>query len=80
MEPVSDTVRIPQAAFAAFQLMFAMITAALIAGSVAERMRFSAFVAFTLLWTTLIYDPWRTGSGAVAGWASWVLWILPEVP
>ncbi len=66
MEPVSDTVRIPQAAFAAFQLMFAMITAALIAGSVAERMRFSAFVAFTLLWTTLIYDPlahWVWGGG-----------------
>lgn len=66
MEPVSDTVLIPQAAFAAFQLMFAMITAALIAGSVAERMRFSAFVAFTLLWTTLIYDPlahWVWGGG-----------------
>ncbi|NLU47928.1 MAG: ammonium transporter [Syntrophomonadaceae bacterium] len=66
MEPVSDTVRIPQAAFAAFQLMFAMITAALIAGSVAERMRVSAFVAFTLLWTTLIYDPlahWVWGGG-----------------
>lgn len=46
--------------------MFAMITAALIAGSVAERMRFSAFVAFTLLWTTLIYDPlahWVWGGG-----------------
>lgn len=69
MEPLSDTVRIPQAAFAAFQLMFAMITAALIAGAVAERMRFSAFVAFTLLWTTLVYDPlahWVWGGGWMA--------------
>lgn len=69
MDSLSETVLIPQAAFAAFQLMFAMITAALIAGAVAERMRFAAFVAFTLLWTTLIYDPlahWVWGGGWMA--------------
>ncbi len=61
---------IPHMAFAAFQLMFAIITAALITGAFAERMRFSAFLAFVVLWTTLVYDPiahWVWGSG---GWLS----------
>ncbi|TDA69914.1 MAG: ammonium transporter [Clostridia bacterium] len=59
---------IPHAAFAMFQLMFAIITPALITGSFAERMRFPAFLLFTLLWTTLVYDPlahWVWGTG---GW------------
>lgn len=59
---------IPHAAFAMFQLMFAIITPALITGSFAERMRFQAFLLFTLLWTTFIYDPlahWVWGTG---GW------------
>lgn len=61
---------IPHMAFAAFQMMFAVITAALITGAFAERMRFSAFLAFILLWTTLVYDPvahWVWGEG---GWLS----------
>jgi len=61
---------IPHMAFAAFQLMFAIITAALITGAFAERMRFPAFLAFILLWTTLVYDPiahWVWGAG---GWLS----------
>jgi len=50
----------------AYQLMFAIITPALIAGAFAERMKFSAYVLFTLLWTTLVYDPlchwvWNAG-------------------
>ncbi len=57
---------IPHSAFAVFQLMFAIITAGLITGAFAERMKFSAFVIFTLLWTTLVYDPlahWVWGGG-----------------
>lgn len=57
---------IPHTVFIMFQLMFAVITAALITGSFAERMNFTAFVAFTLLWTTLVYDPlahWVWGGG-----------------
>src|SRR5262249_36904818 len=59
---------IPHQAFMAFQLMFAIITPALISGAFAERMKFSAYLAFTLLWATLVYDPvahWVWGNG---GW------------
>ncbi|HEV2131272.1 MAG TPA: ammonia channel protein, partial [Longimicrobiaceae bacterium] len=48
---------IPHLLFAAFQGMFAVITAALISGAVVERMRFRAFLAFLVLWTTFVYDP-----------------------
>ncbi len=48
---------IPHAAFAMYQMMFAIITPALITGAFAERMRFPAFLIFTLLWSTLVYDP-----------------------
>jgi Amt family ammonium transporter len=48
---------IPHQVFAIFQLMFAIITVALISGAFAERMRFAVFAAFVLLWTTLVYDP-----------------------
>lgn len=57
---------IPHTAFMAFQLKFAIITPALIIGAFAERMRFSAFLLFTLLWSTLVYDPvchWVWGIG-----------------
>ncbi|KHO61143.1 ammonium transporter [Thermoanaerobacter sp. YS13] len=59
---------IPLMAFMIYQLMFAIITPALITGAFAERMRFGAFLLFTLLWTTLVYDPiahWVWGNG---GW------------
>ena len=59
---------IPHQAFMVFQLMFAIITPALITGTFAERMKFSAFLLFSLLWATLIYDPlahWVWGTG---GW------------
>jgi Amt family ammonium transporter len=59
---------IPHQAFMVFQLMFAVITAALISGAVAERMRFPAFLAFILLWTTLIYDPVAHWVWGVDGW------------
>jgi Amt family ammonium transporter len=48
---------IPHLLFAGYQLMFAIITPALIAGAFAERMKFSAYVLFSVLWTTLVYDP-----------------------
>jgi Amt family ammonium transporter len=59
---------IPHAAYALFQMMFAVITPALITGAFAERKRFGAFVLFTLLWATFVYDPiahWVWGHG---GW------------
>jgi Amt family ammonium transporter len=59
---------IPHQAFMVFQMMFAVITPALIIGAFAERMKFSAFLAFTLLWATFVYDPlchWVWGTG---GW------------
>ncbi|HXG65672.1 MAG TPA: ammonium transporter, partial [Blastocatellia bacterium] len=57
---------IPHLAFAMYQAVFAIITVALITGAFAERMKFSAFVIFSLLWATLIYDPlahWVWGGG-----------------
>mgnify|MGYP003876983065 CR=1 FL=1 len=57
---------VPHLAFAIFQGMFAVITPALITGAFAERMKFSAFVLFSLLWATLVYDPlahWVWGGG-----------------
>jgi ammonium transporter, Amt family len=66
-EPNPDyAATIPALSFMAFQLMFAIITPALITGSIAERMRFPAFLAFILLWATFIYDPlahWVWGVG-----------------
>ena len=48
---------IPDQAFMIFQAMFAIITPALITGAFAERMKFSAFVIFTVLWVTIVYAP-----------------------
>ena len=48
---------IPHQAFMVYQMMFAVITPALITGAFAERMKFSSFLVFTLLWATFIYDP-----------------------
>ena len=57
---------IPHLAFAAFQMMFAIITPALITGAFVERVRFKTFLVFSLLWATFIYDPvahWVWGAG-----------------
>ncbi len=59
---------IPHIAFMMYQAMFAVITPALITGAFAERMKFSSYFLFTLLWSTLVYDPvahWVWGTG---GW------------
>ena len=57
---------VPQSAFAAFQMMFAVITPALIAGAFAERVRFGGYVAFVGLWSLIVYAPlahWVWGGG-----------------
>lgn len=48
---------IPAQTFMVYQLMFAIITPALIAGAFAERMKFSAMLAFTVIWSIIVYDP-----------------------
>lgn len=66
--PYSDT--IPHLLFCAFQLMFAVITPALITGAFAERIKFSAFLLFTILWSTFVYFPichWVWGGGWLGG-------------
>ena len=65
-EPGPYAATIPHVVFSAFQLMFAIITPALITGAFAERMKFSGFLLFTVLWTTLVYFPvchWVWGGG-----------------
>ena len=59
---------VPHNLFMMFQLMFAILTPALISGAFAERMKFSAFLIFTLLWTTLVYDPLAHWVWGVDGW------------
>lgn len=59
---------IPHQAFMIFQAMFAVITPALIIGAFAERMKFSAFIIFTLLWATFVYDPVCHWVWGVGGW------------
>ncbi|HJM75314.1 MAG TPA: ammonium transporter [Dehalococcoidia bacterium] len=59
---------IPDNAFMVFQMMFAIITPALIAGAVAERMKFSAWVAFIAIWSIVVYAPmahWVWGGGFI---------------
>ena len=67
MEPNADYAgTIPALTFMSFQMMFAIITPAIISGAIAERMRFSAFIVFILLWATFVYDPiahWVWGVG-----------------
>lgn len=59
---------IPHMLFALFQMMFAIITAGIITGAFAERMKFGAFVIFILLWTTLVYDPVAHWVWGIGGW------------
>jgi Amt family ammonium transporter len=59
---------IPFVLFAAFQLMFAAITPALITGAFAERKRFAAFVLFTVLWSVVVYSPIAHWVWAADGW------------
>src|SRR4029077_1782731 len=80
---------IPHALFMCFQGTFAIITAALISGSIVERMRFSAYVAFISLWALAVYSPiahWVWGGGWLAQWRALdfaggtVVHPIPAVP
>ncbi len=59
---------IPHEAFMMFQMMFAIITVALVSGSIAERMKSMAFILFIVLWTTIVYDPLAHWVWGVGGW------------
>jgi Amt family ammonium transporter len=63
---VKEGLTIPALTFMIFQAMFAIITVSLISGSFVERIKFSSFLVFSLLWATLVYDPiahWVWGGG-----------------
>jgi ammonium transporter, Amt family len=70
MESVHPSAKtIPEALFMLYQMTFAIITVALVAGSVADRMRFSAYLFFSILWFILVYVPlahWIWGGGFLA--------------
>jgi Amt family ammonium transporter len=64
----SNTFGLPDIVFAGFQVMFAVITVALVSGAVADRMKFGAWCAFTVIWSTVVYFPiahWVFGFGVV---------------
>ena len=48
---------IPEVLFVIFQMTFAIITVAIISGSIAERMKFGAFIAFISIWVVVVYAP-----------------------
>src|SRR5687767_11919640 len=71
-EPVEYATTIPHTTWMVYQLMFAIITPALISGAYAERMKFSSMLIFSVLWLLLIYCPlahmvW--GKGGLFNWA-----------
>ncbi len=59
---------IPHEAFMLFQMMFAIITPALITGAIAERFKFKTYIVFLLLWATFVYDPLAHWIWGVGGW------------
>ncbi len=59
---------IPHQAFMMFQMMFAVITPALITGAFVDRIKFKTFLVFILLWATLVYDPIAHWVWGVGGW------------
>ena len=69
LAPYADySATIPHQLFIIFQAMFAVITPALIIGAFAERMKFSAFLVFSLLWATFVYAPLCHWVWGVGGW------------
>jgi Amt family ammonium transporter len=69
VEPNADyAATVPHMTFMVFQMMFAIITPALITGAFAERAKFSTFLVFMILWTTLVYDPLAHWVWGVKGW------------
>jgi len=66
---IMDGVNIPEMAFVAFQCMFAVITPAIMSGSITGRMRFAPFVVFSVIWSLLVYNTmahWVWGGGFLA--------------
>jgi Amt family ammonium transporter len=68
--PGFPALTVPPLAFMAFQLMFAIVTTALLSGAVADRMRFGAFVTFTAVWSVVVYAPLAHWSFSPSGWLS----------
>ena len=68
-EPNADyAATIPHQTFMIYQMMFAIITPALITGAFAERIKFSTFLVFMILWSTIVYDPLAHWVWGVKGW------------
>jgi Amt family ammonium transporter len=59
---------VPHQAFMIYQMMFAVITPALISGAFAERFKFSAYLLFTLLWALIVYNPVAHWMWGIGGW------------
>ena len=72
----SMTGTIPETVFITFQMTFAIITPALIAGAFAERMKFSAMLLFTVMWSTIVYAPVCHMAWSGPGGFFWDLGIL----
>lgn len=69
LEPNPDyAATVPHQAFMIFQMMFAVITPALITGAFAERFKFSTYLVFVLAWTTFVYAPLAHWVWGVGGW------------
>ncbi len=69
LEPNTDYApTVPHQAFMIFQMMFAIITPALISGAIAERMKFKTYLVFMVVWATLVYDPLAHWVWGVGGW------------
>src|SRR4030066_1066874 len=69
LEPNPDyAATIPHQAFMIFQMMFAVITPALITGAFAERMKFKTYLMFLILWATFVYDPLAHWVWGMGGW------------
>jgi ammonium transporter, Amt family len=72
-DPIGYAGTIPHQVFMIYQMMFAIITPALISGAIVERMRFKAYFWFVILWSTLIYSPlahWVWGRGIIGSLGS----------
>ena len=73
MEPGPYSPAIPGLLYMVFQLVFATVTMAIVTSGIAERVKFSAYLVFALLWTTIVYDPlahWVWGGGWAAQFGS----------
>jgi ammonium transporter, Amt family len=69
LDPYPDyAATIPHQAFMIFQMMFAVITPALITGAIAERFKFKTYLVFLVLWSTFVYDPMAHWVWGIGGW------------